>query len=155
MKKITFILTLVLFSSIAIGQKVNYSGEWKLNDSKSELFYDFSMAPVSLTVKHTKKTLDLKAVNVWDGQEIVNESHFTLDGKENENTGAGGNVTTSTAEVNKETNAIKIITNGSSEGVGDWTSTQILSSKDGNLVIHFEAASDMGEMAEKYVFDKQ
>ena len=155
MKNFAFVLALVLFSSVAIGQKVNYSGEWKLNETKSELGYDFSMAPITVSVDHSKKTLDLKPVNVWDGQEIASESHFTLDGKECENIGFGESVTTSTAEVIKETKAIKIVTDGSSDGVGDWTSTQIISLKDGNLVIDFEAVSDMGEIAEIYVFDKQ
>jgi len=155
MKNLAFVLALVLFSSVAIAQKVNYSGEWKLNESKSELGYDFSLAPISIAIEHTKKTLDMKAVNVWEGQEYVNESHLTLDGKENENTGFGGSVTTSTAEVDKKTKAITIVTNGDSEGIGDWTSTQLMSMKDGNLVIEFEAASQMGEMTETYVFDKQ
>jgi len=155
MKNLAFVLALVLFSSVAIGQKVNYSGEWKLNDSKSELGYDFSMAPVSLSVEHTKKTLDMKATNVWDGQEMVTESHLTLNGKEVENTGMGGTPVTSTAVVEKKTKAITIETNGYSEGIGDWTSTQVMSMKDGNLVVDFEAASDMGEITETYVFDKQ
>jgi len=155
MKNFALVLALVLFSSVAIGQKVNYSGEWKLNESKSELGYDFSMAPASMTVEHTKKALDLKTVNVWDGTEVVSESHLTLDGKETENIGFGESVTTSTAEVNKDTKAILIKTKGSAEGVGDWTSTQNMFLKEGNLVIQFEAASDMGEIAETYVFDKQ
>ena len=155
MKNFAFVLALVLFSSVAIAQKVNYSGEWKLNESKSELGYDFSLAPTSISVEHTKKTLDMKSVNVFNGQEVVSESHFTLNGKENENTGFGESVTKSTAVVDKETKAIKIVTNGSSEGVGDWTSTQMISIKDGNLVILFDASSDMGSIAETYVFDKQ
>ena len=155
MKNFALILALVLFSSMAIGQKVNYSGEWKLNNSKSELGYDFSMAPASVTVTHTKKALDMKTVNVWDGQEIPSESHFTLDGKECENVGFGETVTKSTAEVVKATKAIKIITKGYADSFGDWTSTQVMFLKDGQLVIEFEAGSDMGEIAETYVFDKQ
>ena len=155
MKNFAFVLALVLFSSVAIGQKVNYSGEWKLNESKSELGYDFTLAPASITVTHTKKALDMRTVNVWDGTEVVSESHITLDGKETENIGFGESVAISTAEVDKATNAIKIVTKGSSEGIGDWTSTQNMLIKEGNLVIQFEAASDMGEIAETYVFDKQ
>ena len=155
MKNFAFVIALMMLSSVAIGQKANYSGEWKLNESKSELGYDFSMAPATVSVKHTKKTLDMKTVNVWDGQEVATESHLTLDGKENENTGFGGTVTKSTAVVVKETKAVKIASKGSSENVGDWTSTQIISMKDGNLVIEFEAGSEMGEIAETYVFDKQ
>ncbi len=155
MKNFAFVLTLVLFSSVAIGQKVNYTGEWKLNENKSELSYDFSMAPITISVKHTKKTLDLNPVNVWDGQEVASESHFTLDGKECENVGVGESVNTSTAVVVKKTKAIKIVTDGSADSVGDWTSTQVISLKDGNLVIEFEAVSDMGGITETYVFDKQ
>ena len=155
MKNFAFILAFVLFSSVAIGQKVNYSGEWKLNENKSTLGSEFSMAPASITVTHAKKTLDLKTVNVWDGQEMVSESHFTLDGKECENVGFGENVTKSTAELDKKSKTIKIVTNGNAEGVGDWTSTQNMLMKEGNLVIQFEAASDMGEIAETYIFDKQ
>lgn len=155
MKNFAFVLALVLFSSVAIAQKVNYSGDWKLNESKSELGYDFSLAPASMAIEHTKKTLDLKTVNVWDGQEMTSESHLTLDGKECENIGMGETATISTAVVEKKTKAITIETNGSSEGIGDWTSTQVMSMKDGNLVIEFVAASNMGEIAETYVFDKQ
>jgi hypothetical protein len=155
MKNFAFVLALVLFSSVAIGQKVNYSGEWKLNESKSTLGYDFSLAPASITITHTKKALDLKNVNVWDGTEVVSESHITLDGKETENIGFGESVAISTAEIDKATQAIKIVTKGNSEGVGDWTSTQNMLLKEGNLVIQFEAASDMGEITETYVFDKQ
>jgi len=155
MKNFAFVLALVLFSSVAHGQKVNYTGDWNLNKSKSELGYDFSMAPNSVSLKHTKKTLDMKTVNVWEGQDIINESHFTLDGKENENTGYGESITKSTAVVDKKTKDITIVTNGSSEGVGDWTSTQIISIKDGQLVIKFDASSDMGGLTETYVFDKQ
>ena len=155
MKKSSFVFALVLLSATAIAQKVNYSGEWKLNEGKSELGSEFSMAPASMSVTHTRKTLDLKTTNVWNGQEVVNESHFTLNGKETENVGFGESVTTSTAEVNKKTRAITIFTRGSSEGIGDWTTTQILSLQDGHLAIDFTAASDMGEITETYVFDRQ
>jgi len=36
-----------------------------------------------------------------------------------------------------------------------YTLTQVMSMKDGNLVMESEAASDMGEMFETFVFDKQ
>jgi len=155
MKNFAFVLALVLFSSVAMGQKVNYSGEWKLNESKSELGYDFSLAPASITVTHARKTLDLQTVNVFDGTEVVSETHLTLDGKETDNVGFGESETKTTAVPDKETKAIVIVTKGNSEGIGDWTSTQNMLLKEGQLVIQFEAVSDMGEIAETYVFDKQ
>jgi hypothetical protein len=155
MKKSFMIVALMLLASAALAQKVNFTGEWKLNEGKSTLGKEFSMAPAFITVTHTRKTLDLKTTNVWNGQQVVNESHFTLNGKETENVGFGETPTNSTAEANKKTRTLKVFTRGSSEGIGDWTSTQILSMQDGQLVIDFTAASDMGEITESYVFDKQ
>ena len=155
MKKSTMIVTLMLIASAAAAQKVNYTGEWKLNEEKSTLGREYSMAPAFISVSHARKTLDLKTTNVWNGQEVVIESHFTLNGKETQNMGFGETPTTSTAEVNKKTRTLIVVTRGSSEGIGDWTSTQILSMQDGQLVIDFTAASDMGKITESYVFDRQ
>ena len=154
MKNFAFVLALVLFSSVAIGQKVNYSGEWKLNEDKSELGYEFSLAPASMTVNHTRKTLDLTLVSVFDGQEMVREQHYPLNGEECENPGFMDSVTKSRAVVDKKTKAIKIVTNGSAEGL-DYTLTQNILLKEGNLVIQSEAFSDMGELIETQVYDKQ
>jgi hypothetical protein len=154
MKNFVFILALVLVSSVAIGQKVNYSGEWKLNEGKSTLGYEFSLASASMTVTHTRKTLDIKLVNVFDGQEYVTEQHYTLDGEEVENLGFMESVTKSTAVVDKKSKDIKIDTKGSAEGM-DYTLIQNFSLKEGNLVVQSEAASDMGELVETFVYDKQ
>lgn len=154
MKNIVFIIALVFLSATAFGQKKNFSGDWKLNEEKSELGYKFSLAPKAMTVKHTRKTLDLKNISEWDGQEYVTEQHFTLDGKECENTGFMESVTKSTAAFDKKIKTIKIVTTGSVEGT-DYTLTQTFSMKDGNLVVESEAASDMGELFETFIFDKQ
>ena len=45
MKNFVFIIALAFLSATAFGQKVNFSGDWKLNESKSELGYEFSLAP--------------------------------------------------------------------------------------------------------------
>ncbi len=154
MKNFVFIIALAFLSATAFSQKVKFSGEWKLNESKSELGYDFSFAPKIKTVEHTKKTLDVTNVNEWDGQEYVSKMHYTLDGEVTENVGLMESVTKSTATFDKKTNTIKIITKGSYEG-GEYTSTQIMVMKEENLVVAFTGASDMGEMVEKYVFDKK
>jgi len=153
MKRIVFVIAFVLFSLLAIGQKANYSGEWKLNEAKSELGNEFSLAPARITMKHTRKTLDMQIVTIWDGQEIVNDQHYTLNGKEVENIGFAESVTKSTAEVDKKSKAIKIVTKGSAEGM-DYTLTQVISLKDGNLIMNSEAVSGMGELIETYVYSK-
>lgn len=154
MKNIAFVLAVILFSSVAMGQKVNYSGEWKLNEDKSELGYEFSLAPASMTITHSRKTLDIKVVSVFDGQEVISEPHYTLDGEECENPGFMDSVTKSTALVDKKSKAIRIVTLGSVEGM-DYTLTQNFSLKEGNLMVQSEAVSDMGELVETQVYDKQ
>ena len=153
MKNFVFILALAFLSATAFGQKVNFSGDWKLNESESELGYEFSLAPKAMKVEHTKKTLDLTSTSEWDGQEIESKSHFTLDGEISENVGFAESVTKSTANYDKKAKTLTIVTNGSVEGM-DYTLTQIMSMKEGNLVVESEAAADMGEMFETFVFEK-
>ena len=153
MKNFVFIIALAFLSATAFGQKVNFSGDWKLNESKSELGYGFSIAPKTMTVEHTKKTLDMTSVNVFDGQEYESKAHYTLDGEVSENIGFGESVTKSTANFDKKTGVLKIVTNGSTQDM-DFTWTQIMTMKDGNLMVNSEASSDMGEMVETFVFEK-
>jgi len=154
MKNLVFIIALAFLSATAFGQKVNFSGEWKLNEGKSELGYEFSLAPKAMTVEHTKKTLDLTNVSDWDGQEYESKAHYTLDGEVCENPGFEDSVTKSTAGYDKKTKTLKIVTNGEVQGMS-YTLTQVMSMKEGNLVMESEAASDMGEMFETFVFDKK
>jgi hypothetical protein len=153
MKNFVFIIALAFLSATAYGQKPNFSGDWKINEDKSELGYEFSLAPKAMTVEHTKKTLDLTSTSEWDGQEIESKQHFTLDGAVCENVGFAESVTKSTASFDKKAKTLKIVTNGSVEGM-DYTLTQVMSMKEENLVVESEAASDMGEMFETFVFDK-
>jgi len=154
MKNFVFIIALAFLSATAFGQKVNFSGEWTLNENESELGYEFSLAPKSMTLKHTKKTFDQANVSEWDGQEVQAEYHYTLDGEVCENPGFEGSVTTSTAVFDKKAKTLKIVTDGEVQGM-EYTLTQVFSMKDDNLVVESEAASDMGEMVETFVFDKK
>lgn len=154
MKKSIFIIVLALVSAASFGQKAKFSGEWKLNEGKSELGDQFSLGPKTLLVEHTKKTLDLNSISEFDGQEMEIKQHLTLDGEECENVGLMESVTKSTATYDKKAKTITIVTRGSAQGF-NYTLTQTMSMKDDNLVMESEAASDMGEMTETFVFDKQ
>jgi hypothetical protein len=57
MRNFVFIIALAFLSATAYGQKADFSGDWKLNESKSELGYEFSLAPKAMTLVHTKKHL--------------------------------------------------------------------------------------------------
>jgi hypothetical protein len=153
MKNFVFIISLAFLSATAFGQKVNFSGDWKLNESKSELGYEYSLAPKAMKVEHTKKTLDLMRVLEFGGQEIEDKQHYTLDGAVCENTGFMESVTKSTASFDRKTKSLKIVTEGSFQEM-DYIHTQIMSMKEGNLVVASEVAADMGEMVETFVFEK-
>jgi len=154
MKNFVFIIALAFLSATAFGQKVNFSGDWTLNEDESELGYEFSLAPKSLKVEHTKKTLDVTTVSEWDGQEIESKSHYTLDGEVSENPGFEDSVTKSTAGYDKKTKTLKTVTDGEVQGMS-YTLTQVYTMKDGKLNVESEAASDMGEMFETFVFEQK
>lgn len=154
MKNFVFIIALAFLSLSAIGQKPNFSGEWKLNEDKSELSYEFSLAPKAMTLEHTKKTLDVTSTSEFDGQPYESKAHYTLDGEICENPGFMDSITKSTANFDKKAKTLKIETDGSVEGM-DYTHEQTLSMKEGQLVVESVAASDMGELVETFVFDKQ
>jgi len=153
MKNFVFIIALAFLSATAFGQKVNFSGDWTLNEDESELGYEFSLAPKAMKVEHTKKTLDVTNVSEWDGQEIETKAHYTLDGEVSENPGFEDSVTKSTAGYDKKTKTLKVVTDGEVQGMS-YTLTQIYSMKDDKLNVESEAASDMGEMMETFVFEK-
>ena len=154
MKNILFIIALAFLSATTFGQKVNFSGDWTLNEDESELGYEFSLAPKVMTVEHTKKTLDITSVREFNGEEAETTAHYSLDGEVNENAGFMDSIIKSTAGFDKKTGTLKIVTKGSAQGM-DFTLTQIMSMKEDKLVISSEAASDMGEMVETFVFDNQ
>jgi hypothetical protein len=154
MKNFVFIIALAFLSATAFGQKPNLSGDWKLNEDKSELGYEFSLAPKAMTVVHTKKTLDLTRGFDFNGQELEDKQHYTLDGEISENAGFEGSVTKSTANFDKKTKSLKIVTEGTYQGM-DYTHTQIMSMKEDNMVVNSEVASDSFELVETFVYEKQ
>ena len=153
MKNFLFVIALAFLSFTAVGQKPNFSGTWKLNEGKSKLGYEFSLAPKAMTLEHTKKTFDQTLTSTWEGAEYESKNHFTLDGEICENPGFEGTVTKSTAVFDKKAKTLKIVTDGEVQGMA-YTLTQVYSMQEDNLVVESEAAADMGEMAETFVFDK-
>jgi len=155
MKKIGLVIAMAFMVSITFGQKVNFSGEWKLNAEKSELGAQFSIAPDNIVVKHTRKTIEVEKHGQMQGQEYTTNDLFTLDGKACENPGIGNSVKKSTAVWNKKT---KVLTIASVIPLDDGSDVELieeLAMEEDNLVIGTSAASAYGEMFEKYVFDKE
>ena len=79
MKNIVFVIALVLLSSSGFSQKVNFSGTWNLNTEKSELGDEFSLAPNSIILDHSKKVIDVEKNGEFQGQSYTTNDHFTLE----------------------------------------------------------------------------
>jgi hypothetical protein len=154
MKKILYLFVLLLFAPAGFGQKVNFSGNWKINREKSQLGEEFSMAPNYIIVERGKNSLSVERHSSWQGEEFSFTDKFTLDGKECENPGWMDSIKKSTA-VWAEKKLLKITTKIPMQDGGEMTIVDEYTLVDGNLNIKTFASSSYGEMTEVYVFEKQ
>ncbi len=155
MKKISILLALAVISSLAIGQKVNFSGTWNINREKSELNDQFSMAPNNLVVEQSKKELSIQRNSSWQGQDFSFTDKITLDGNVCENVGFMDMVKKSTAVWNDDKRSIKIISSFEMQDGSEMTITENLSMDGKQMVLNATASSSYGDMSEVFVFDKQ
>lgn len=155
MKRLVYLIMLVLISSAGFGQKANFSGNWKINKEKSELGDQFSMAPNTIIVNHKRKSLEVEKHGDFQGEEYTTNDLFTLDGKECENPGWMESVKTSTAVWNKKTKVLNINSNILLEDGSDVEIIEEWGMNGDNLVIEVSASSSYGDMEERFVFDKQ
>ena len=154
MKKILYLIVLVFLASQGYGQKVNFSGTWKINKEKSQLGEEFSMAPNKVIVDQGKNSLSVERHSTWQGEEFSFTDRFTLDGKECENPGWMDSVKKSTA-VWADKKVLKVTTKIPMQDGGEMTIEDQYSLEGGNLHIKTFASSSYGEMTEVYVFDKE
>jgi len=145
------ILTLAALPALA---KPNFTGDWKLNTSKST--FGEMPAPDSMTYKVTHAEPKLSTATKQSSQmgEFEMQASYTTDGKECTNQGFGGS--TSKSVVKWDGDTLVIETKGQF-GDNEFTMTQKWSlSADGkalNIVQTFKSA--MGEGEQKLVLDKQ
>ncbi len=154
MKKYPLLLALILFSVSLSAQRVSFSGEWKLNREKSQLGYEFSLASKSIVIDQSRKRVDIKKTGDFNGQEIVNEVQYTLDGKEVKYTAYEVMEMTGTANLDNKAKTLTIITTLYTDDMGDVQVDEIYSIRDGQLVVQSTGASSYGEMVETFVYDK-
>jgi len=153
MKKLVYILAILMVSTAAFAQKTDLSGKWKLNREKSELGEQFSMAPEDIELTMDKNTLtEVRHVN-WQGETITITDKFTLDGKTCENPGWMDSVKKSTATWSDDGKVLTIVTKIPMQDE-EMTVTTKYNMKDGKMVINSEASSSYGVMSEVQVFDK-
>ena len=143
---------LLLFTAIALAGS-NFSGEWKMNATKSD--FGQMPPPTSIVQKITHEEPNLKVVSTWTGGqgEMTIDAAYTTDGKECANKSPMGE---SKSTLKWDGNVLVIETKADFQGntatiTGRWTL-----SEDGKILTqktHF--SSSMGEGDMTLVFDKQ
>jgi len=157
----TFIVAIlssgVLFSSLFASHTsrvFTFSGNWKLNTSLSRLGVEFTLAPQTLTVNQEDNLLELEKVINMMGEVFTQNEKYTLDGVECINAGFMEMQKKSTTVWSEDGNSL--IINSSMDFNGSLiTITETFTMQNGNLVIEYVSQSDMGELVETYVYDKE
>lgn len=155
MKKILSLVALALFVSSAFGQGVDLSGKWKINREKSELGYEFSMAPNEVILEQGENSLSVERHSSFQGEEFSFTDKFTLDGEECENQGWMESIKKSKALWNEDNKVLVITSKIPMQDGGEMTLIEKYSLDGENLKIETSASSDYGDMSEVFVFDRQ
>jgi hypothetical protein len=165
--KLFFTFFMVLFFTMpmflfAAEGKVNFSGDWALNEDKSELgegrrgFF----AATKMTATQGENNLTLERTSTRrSGDEVTTKSVYTLDGKECENS-TDNSASKSTANWSDDGNSLNI----SSIIVFEWNensmevnTVEIWSLIEGGkaLSLDYTTKSSRGERKATYVYDKK
>ena len=164
MKKFLFTLiapAAILLSFTSMPDRANFSGEWKLNEGKSELG-DFGSRFAARSIKADQKadaiTIARTTPGFNGGDPVTTTVTLTFDGKETESTGFGGSKRKSTAKWSEDAQTLTINSTTTFErdgqtnefkGTETWTLT-----KEGSLSLVTVASSPRGENTSKAVYDK-
>ena len=145
------VLALAAMPALAI---TNFSGDWKLNVSKSS--FGQMPAPNSMTQKitHADPKLTVAMKQSGDMGDFDMQASYTTDGKECTNQGFGGSPMKSVVKWDGDT--LMIETKGQF-GDNEFTMSEkwVLSADGKMLTITRTFKSAMGEGEQKMVFDKQ
>ena len=152
MKKTFFLLTAILFA-FAVSAQTDFSGNWKLNDSKSKLGEQFSMAPKKVVIIQKGNDISVEKHSEWQGQEFTTNDKYTLDGKECTNTGFMDSEKKSTLTWDNGKKELTIVSKIPFNGE-TMTITEVYKKDGENFVVQMKSSSSYGDMEETQVYDK-
>lgn len=156
MKKLLYFIAFTMVSLAGMGQVSDFSGTWKLNNEKSTLFEQFSLAPSQLILIQTADSLTVEKHGNFQGQDYVTKDKFSLDGKECFNPGMmPDSKKNSTAVWSEDGKTLTISSKVPTQDGGEATVKEVYLMIENNLKMELNAASSMGEMAEIYLLDKE
>jgi hypothetical protein len=154
MKKTAFLFLLFLASAMTNGQKIDFSGKWTLNGSKSKLNEEFTFAPKEVIIEQKGNDLKVERHSSFQGEDFTIDDKFTLDGKECVNTGWQDTEKKSTAAWSEDKNSLKISSKIIMGDGGELTIIEVYKMDEARMVIESSASSSYGDIAETMVYDK-
>lgn len=150
----------VLSSATVLNAPPNFSGEWKLNEGKSEMGQFGRGAAKKIKVE----SVDASGISYertrtnQNGEDVATKEKLTFDGKEVESTGGfGGAKTKSTAKISDDALTINATTLFERDGqTTEIKRKEVWKLSDGGKVLTIESTSSFGgnENTQKLVYDK-
>ncbi len=157
-----FVVTFLLISVMAFAEneKLNFSGEWSLNEEKSDLGEGRRRRPsAKLTISQDVDTLTIeRLLTRRSGDEFKVKEKFTLDGKECENTvyerPKKSVVTWSKDGKSLTITSIIVFERDGNEFEFNTVEIWKLADEGNSLSIEYTSKSSRGERKSTYVYDK-
>lgn len=139
----------------------DFSGDWKLNESKSDLGQMAQFATRAIKAEQKDNAISIsRTAPGFDGGDATSAETLSFDGKETETTVLGNSKRKASAKWSDDGNALTVnyILNLDFNGQAfevKGTETWTLSSDGKTLTVQTNAASPQGDLASKAVYDKQ
>jgi hypothetical protein len=148
---------LLLISFTKIADRANFSGDWKLNESKSELgdFSGFVARSLKVEQKENAITITRTTPGFNGGDPVTTTVILSYDGKITESEGFGGSKRKSTAKWSDDGLTLTINNDITFERDGQtnqFKSTETWTTKDGLLSIVTHSNSPRGETTTKAIY---
>ena len=155
-RRIALAVCLLAFSGAVLAAP-NFSGDWKINASKSKTNGQFPVPQrFERKVTHAEPAVAVTTTRsgFQGGGDVTTEAKYTTDGKETTNPGFGGSQMKSVAKWDGD---VLTIQSSASTQNGDFTVTErwSLSSDGKTLEVRNKVVGGFGEFESTYVLEKQ
>jgi hypothetical protein len=155
MKKTSFLLAaLLLFASISVSA-TDFSGKWKLSQSKSMLNDQFSLAPSDAIITQAGNDFSIEKHASYQGTDYTISEKYTLDGKECINDGFQGSKKKSTAAWDEAKQVLTVKSTLPMQDGNEVSITEVYKMKGSDLEVKSFASSSYGDLDETIVYEKQ
>lgn len=155
MKKLSFLFAAVIMAVVVSAQATDFTGKWKLNNTRSTLNDQFSMAPYEVNVNQNGNDLSVEKHFSFQGNNISVKNNFTLDGQECINEGWQGSRKKSNAGWDDAKQELTIKSKLTMQDGNEVSITEVYKKSEDNMVLVSSATSSYGDLNETMVFDRQ